>query len=74
MSPTNRKTRMNIGDLWTRTHPIRRQILTWETCGQEPDQYEGKDEHGRHEDKIPTNKKAGMKIGEGREEHERLED
>ena len=35
-----------------------------ETCGQEPDQKEGKDENGRLVVKSLTNKKARMKIGD----------
>ena len=43
---------------------IKRLGLTWKTCGQEPDQKEDKDEHGRLIDKRPTNKKEGINMGD----------
>ena len=55
---------MNKGNLIRRARPIRRQWWTWETLEKDPDQWEGKDEHGRLVEKRPTNKKARTNMGD----------
>ena len=53
-----------MGHLCSRARPIGIQRWKWETCGQEPDQKEGKDENERLVVKSPTTKQARMKMGD----------
>ena len=63
-SPTNKKARIKMGDLWSRVQLIRRQRRIWETFRHKPNQKEGKEEYGRLVVKSPTNKKARMTMGD----------
>ena len=63
-SETNKMARLNMGDLWTRARPKKRKGQTWETCLQEPDPIEFKEEYGRLVGMSPTDRRARMNMGD----------